>query len=177
LPQAARRAADAFQDRNALDLLLHEHARHARHADAAENEHHQTDQAQIVLRPHQVLPHAIGGGPVPAAANEFICRRCQQIRFGLDGACTCQKQEHLPRHTTAEPEQPRSGHVGIIDQHARPDAERADAAPRLLLDHTANLERLRADEDAVAHPELELREQLRPDQRATVSHQLVRVGP
>ena len=44
-----RRRADALQDRDALDLLPHEHARDAPHADAAEHEDHEADQAQVVL--------------------------------------------------------------------------------------------------------------------------------
>ena len=46
--QLRRPPADALQDRDAPDLLLHEHARDARHADAAENHDHQADEAQVV---------------------------------------------------------------------------------------------------------------------------------
>ena len=45
----AARAADTFHDRDALDLLPHEHARHARHGDAAEHDDDEADEAQIVF--------------------------------------------------------------------------------------------------------------------------------
>ena len=56
--------------------------------------------------------------------------------------------------------------VGVVDEHARAEAERAEAAAGLGGDHAANLERLRADEDAIADAQVELRQQLRPHERA-----------
>ena len=44
-----RGRADALQDRDALDLLPHEDARHAPHADAAEHDDDEADEAQVVL--------------------------------------------------------------------------------------------------------------------------------
>ncbi len=47
--------------------------------------------------------------------------------------------------------------------------------PGSVDDHAADLERLGADENLVADLEVELREQFRPDERATIAQQLVRV--
>ena len=55
------RRADALQDRDAADLLPHEHARDAPHADAAEHHDDEADQAQIVLGPLQVFADLILG--------------------------------------------------------------------------------------------------------------------
>ena len=59
---------------------------------------------------------------------------------------------------------------------ARTQREHSHAPPRLGGHDAANLESLGADEHLVADLEVELREQLRPDERATVAQQLVRVG-
>ena len=61
-----------------------------------------------------------------------------------------------------------------IHHHARAEAERADAAARFLRDDAADGERHAADEQRIADGEAELREQLRPHQRAVVREHRVR---
>ena len=48
------RGAEALQDRGATEPLLHEDARHAPDADAAENHDDEPDQAEVVLRPREM---------------------------------------------------------------------------------------------------------------------------
>ena len=54
-----RRRPDALQDRDALDLLAHEHACDAPHADPAENEYDEADEAQVILGAGQVIANLI----------------------------------------------------------------------------------------------------------------------
>ena len=67
-----RRGANAFQDGDALHLLLDEDARHARHADTAENQHDQTDQAQVVLGALEIFADVVLDLPVAADAHELV---------------------------------------------------------------------------------------------------------
>ncbi len=64
--------ADALQHRDAADLLEDEHARHARHRDAAEDDDHQADQAQIVLRPVEVSADLVVGRAERARVDELV---------------------------------------------------------------------------------------------------------
>ena len=171
-----RRAADALQDGDAPHLLLDEDAGDARDADPAEDQHDQSDQAEIVLGARQVLPHAIGVRPVAAAADELVGERRAQIRLRLHRAVASHQQQELTRRPAAERQQPGRWDIGVIDQDARPDAERADVPAGLLLDDAANLERLGPDEDPIANRQLQLRQQLRPDQHAAAAKQLMRVA-
>ena len=68
----ADEAPDALQDGDAAHLLLHEHARHARDADAAENQHDEADQAQVVLGPLEILADVVLDLPVAADADELV---------------------------------------------------------------------------------------------------------
>ena len=75
----------------------------------------------------------------------------------------------------AERQQTRRRQIGQIDEDARAERERAEIAPGLALDHASDLERSRADEQIVAHAQVELREQLGTHQHAVVAQQIVRV--
>ena len=46
--------------------------RDARHADAAEDEHDETDKAQIVLGAREVLPHLVFAAAIRTDADEFV---------------------------------------------------------------------------------------------------------
>src|SRR5688572_23045522 len=70
--QLRRAPANALEDGDALHLLLHEHARHARHADAAENHDHQADEAQIVFGAGEILADVVFRRLVGAHACEFV---------------------------------------------------------------------------------------------------------
>src|SRR4029453_104383 len=57
---------------DALDLLLHEHPRDALHADAAEHDHDEADQTEVVLGPQQVLADVVLGRSVRARLHETV---------------------------------------------------------------------------------------------------------
>ena len=52
---------EAFEHGDAADLLQDEHARDARYRDAAEDDDHQADEAQVVLRPIEVAADLVVG--------------------------------------------------------------------------------------------------------------------
>ena len=70
--QLRRSRAEALQHRDALHLLLHEHAGDARHADAAEDHDHEADQAQVILGAGEFLADVVFGGLVGAHARELV---------------------------------------------------------------------------------------------------------
>ena len=132
------RPADAFHDGDALDLLPHEHTRHARHGDAAEHDDHETDEAEIVFRALEVLADLFLAIPIRPHADELRPQLCLQfarqrvdLRFG-------NPQQHLTHHTAAERQQPGSGQILVVDQHARTQAERAERPARLQRNHASN---------------------------------------
>ena len=84
-------------------------------------------------------------------------------------------EQHLEVGAGAERQQAGARQVGVVDEDARAERERADAAARLRRDDAANLERLRADQELVADAQIELRQQFRPHERAAVAQQRVRV--
>ena len=72
---------------------------------------------------------------------------------------------------------PVSGEILVVNQHTRTEAERAERASGLERDDAANDELRLANRDRVADREAELRQQLRPHQRAVVFEQRMRVRP
>ena len=132
-----------------------------------ENEHDEADQAQVVLGPRQVLAHLVLGAAIPAHADELVGERLAQVaRRAAPPSSSGHAEQLLERGAAAERQQAGRLEIGAVDDHARAERERADAAPRLGGDDAANLERLRSDQDAVADLQAELRQQLRPDERA-----------
>src|SRR5204863_429188 len=57
--------------------------------------------------------------------------------------------EPLHRGAAAEPDQPGLLEIGKVHEHARANAERAEAAPGLRLDHAADREALRSDRQPI----------------------------
>ena len=170
----AGRRADALQDRDALDLLADEHACHAPDADAAEHEDHEADETQIVLRAQEVLADLILGRAERARVDETRAEVAAHVLDELGDPGLLHFQEDLVVGAAAERQQPGPLEVVEIDQHARAEAEGADAPSRFLRDDAADGERLAADEDRVADRQAELREELGPDQRAAIGQLRVR---
>ena len=97
--------------------------------------------------------------------NSIAKVAAQLARQRVD-AVLAHPEQDLIAGAAAERQQARLLQVGEIDQHARAEAERPDAAARLLRDDAADRERLAADQEPIADGDAELRQQLRPDQRA-----------
>ena len=172
----ALRRAQTLQDGNAAHLLQHEHPGDTRHRDAAENDDHQADETQVVLRPIEVSPDLIVGRAERAGVDEFFLEVAFERRDERLDPCLGQlDQQHVPA-AAAEREQAGGRQVGEIDQHARTEAEVADAPARLVLDDAANREGHLADQDLVADLHVEGGQQFRPHQHAAVLQHRVRVG-
>ena len=99
------RATDALHDRDALDLLPHEHARHARHRDAAEHDNHETDQAEIIFGALEVFADLFL--TISKGAHTYELRPqlglqivCERVDLSIGNA-----QQHLARDAAAERDQ------------------------------------------------------------------------
>ena len=64
----------------------------------------------------------------------------------------------------------------MVDQHPRPEAERSQLPARLPQDDAPDLERPLANDDLIIEGDVELGQQLRPDQRTAPGQQPVVVG-
>ncbi len=169
------RRTDAFQDRNAADLLPDEHARDAPHADAAEHDDHEPDEAEEVLRALQALADPVFRRPIRARRDEPILEALPHIVGEPLDALLAHLQQQLVIRAAAEGQQTRLLQIGEVDEHPRTKAEAADAAAGFLVDHAANRERPAAHHDSIANLHAELREQLRPHERAVVFDERMRV--
>ncbi len=143
-----RRGAEALQDRDAADLLPDEHARDARHADAAEDDDDQADQAQVVLRPGQVLAHLVLGPLDTSARSRTVpaARRAAPMtnRSNPSGR-SCSRICRLTRLPAAR----QAGglqRVGV-HEHAGPEAERSHAVPGSTSTTPRTVKRSCPDED------------------------------
>ena len=77
----ARRRAEALEDRDAPDLLAHEHARHAPDADAAEHDDDEADEAQDSSpRARRSSPIWSSVRPVGAGATKRSAERAADVR-------------------------------------------------------------------------------------------------
>ena len=168
-------STEAFQHRDALQLLVDEHARDARHADAAEHDDDQSDQAEVVLGALQVLADFVLGRPVRAGGHEGVPEIGSQSRHEGFDAPLIDLQHHLVARAAAEREQACLRQGAVVDDHARAEAEAADAPPGLVLDDAANGERQIADQDLIAFADAQLGQQLRPDERPAVAQQRVAI--
>jgi hypothetical protein len=169
--------ADALQDRDALDLLLHEHAGDAPHADAPEHDHDEADQAEVILRAQQVLADVVLGRSVRARLHETVAEVAADLAGQAFDLALPDAQQDLVAGAAAEGEQLACAQVVVIDQDPRAEAEGADPPPGLLGDDAADREGLPADDQPAPHGGAELRQQLGPDQRAAAAQQRVRIGP
>ena len=167
--------ADALQHRDAAHLLQDEHAGDARHRDAAEDHDDQADEAQVVLGALEIAADLIFGRPVGPGVDELVAQLAAEGGDERLELVFRRHHVHPPVGAAAEAEQPGRRQVGVVDQHARAEAEAADPPPRLALERGANRERRLADRDLVAHLHAERRQQLRPHDDAVVLQQRVRV--
>ena len=124
--------AHALQDGDAPDLLLDEHARDAPHADAAEHDHDEADQAQVVLGAEQVLADVVLGRSVRPRLDEAVAEVRGELAGQRSTASLAHAQQILVAGAAAEGEQAGCAQVVVVDQDPRAEAERADAAARLL---------------------------------------------
>ena len=72
------RRPDALEDRDAPDLLLDEHARDAPDADPAEHDDHETDEAQVILRPRHVFADVVFCRSVRPRVDEPVAELAAQ---------------------------------------------------------------------------------------------------
>ena len=84
-------------------------------------------------------------------------------------------QQQLMRGTAAKRQQTGRRQIRKVDEDARAQRKRAQVATGLVLDHAANLKRLRADQKVVAHAQIELRQQFGANEDAMAAQQVVRV--
>ena len=172
-----RRGADAFEDRDALQLLLDEHARDARDTDAAEHEDHQAHEAQVVLGAREIFPEIVLGAAKRAHGDESVLERVLQALAERFHARLVHLEHHLVVRAAAEPEKPGARERVAIDQHARAEAEAAAPPARLAVEHAADQERRSADDEGVADGDAKLREQFGPHQDTVLFEQGVSIFP
>ncbi len=108
--QLTRPAAEALQDGDAAELLLHEHARDARHANAAEDHDDEADQTEIVFGAFEVFADIVFGRLVRADAREPL-PKSRSARSSVDQPIE-RRIRHLDqplvRRAAAERQQARS---------------------------------------------------------------------
>ena len=167
------RAAKALQDGDTAHLLLDEHPRHARDADAAEDQDDQPHQAQVVLGTCEVLADAVRILPVATRPDEPVRQRLRERRADFTHSRLGRPQQQLVVGAAAEREEPGRLKVRVIHQDARTEAEPAQAAAGFGGDDAANLEGLRANEDAIADAQIQLREQFGAHQRPAAPQTIV----
>ena len=170
------RGAHAFQNRHAFDLLAHEDTRHAPHADAAENHHDEPDEAQVVLRAHEVFTNVVFGGLVGAGVHEIVLEIAAQVPHERVYRIVADAEHDLIAGAAAEGQQSGRAQIVVVDQHACAEAEGTDTPAGLLCDHAANGEALPADDDVVPDTHAELNEKIGPDERAAILKEVVLVG-
>ncbi len=136
----SRAAPDALENGDAPHLLLDEHARDARHADAAENQHDQADEAQVVLGPRQVLTHLVLGAAIPAHVNELVGKRLPQLEDDLLRNRLGHAQQLLVRRAAAKPEQTGCVEIRAIDEYPWSQRECPEPAPGLGRDDAPDFE-------------------------------------
>ncbi len=159
------------------DLLHDEHPRHARHRNAAEDHDHQTDHAQVVLRPIEVAADLVVVGSVGARGDVLRAEiAAQRAHERVDLLIGHPDEQHAAR-PAADVQEPGRGQIVVVDEHARPEAEAAHPPSRLGRDHAADGEPRLADRQSVAHLQVEGGEQLRTHEHAVVLQQRIGVGP
>ena len=108
-----RARADALEHRDALELLLDEDASDTRHADAAEDQHDEADQAQVVLGPLEVLADVALGALPRTDAHKLVAEGLPQVaRVGIEPRGIHAQHDLVPR-PAAESEQP-----GLFERRA-----------------------------------------------------------
>ncbi len=159
--------AEALQDGDAADLLQDEDARDARHRDAAEDHDDQADQAQVVLGAIEIAADLILGRAERPRVDELVLEvaRAASVTSGStrsSGTLTSMtRRARLPK-----PSRPVDGEIGVVDEHARAEAELADAAPRLAARSTPRIVNVAWPiDDLIADRDAERRQQLGPDER------------
>ena len=168
-------SAHTFQDGDALDFLKHEHPDDARHCNAAEDDNHQADKAEVILRAIEIAAHLIVVRTIRPHVDEVVAEIApQRPKQRLDSFVGNLRHDGASR-PAAEAKQLRRRHVGIIDEHARPEAESSHAAAGLFRDHTTNGERRLADGNLVAHRQAERRQKFWTNEHAVLLDKRVRV--
>jgi hypothetical protein len=101
-------------------------------------------------------------------ADEAVAEVPAEIAVERRDAAVGQPQQYPVVGSAAERQQAGLPQIVQIDQYAGAEAERAFAPSGLRRNHAPYRERLSADQDRVADLEVELREQLRSDERAVM---------
>ena len=170
------RRPEALQHGDAAQLLVHEHARDAPDPDAPQDHHGEADEAEVVLRALEVFADVLLGCAVPAHVHEPVAELLAQpfdqvARLAL----AFDPEEDRVARPAAERQQARGSQIVVGDDGARAEAERAGAVPRLFADDAADLELRAPEEDLVPFLEVELSEELGPDERAVIAEEIVGV--
>ncbi len=148
----AGRRAEALQNRDAADLLAHEHARDAPDADPAQHDDDEPDETQEVLGALEAVADPVLRGAEGPRRHEPVPERLADVPHQRLGGPGGQLQQDLICRPAAERQQPCRTQVREIHEHARAETEPADTAPRLLLDDPTDRERVAADDDASRPP-------------------------
>ncbi len=127
-----RRRADALRNRDRLDLLLDEHPHDTRNRNSSENDNDEPHEAEVVLRPRQVLPNPILGAAVRADADELpgeidLQSFDERLHFAL-----VHIDQNLAPRTAAKRQQPGLLQRSPVDQHARAEVEGTWSSPSFL---------------------------------------------
>ena len=156
-------------------LCCHEYPDDAPDAHAAQHDDDEADETQVVLRPSEFAPDLVLGGLVAAHSDERVFEGLSQVPRQPRDAALWQLQQQSMGRAAAEAEQRGRLKVFEVDEHARPEAERSSPAARLGRDDAPDREAGVADNHLVADGDIELREQLGPDQQAPPLQQRMRV--
>jgi hypothetical protein len=158
--------AQALEDGDAADLLLHEDSGDARDADAAQDDHDQADETQVVLGAGEVLAEVALGRLVRAHAHERVLQVFAQSGEQSAKPCIGDPHELLVGDAAAEGEERCFLEVGQVDDDARAETESAESTAGLGHDHTAHDEVLPAERQCLPHRDAELGQHLGTHERA-----------
>ena len=136
----------------------------------------ETNEAEVVLRACEVLPHLVFAAAVRPDADKLVRERAAQRIGERVKRRRGNPQQELMRRAAAERQQAGVGQRGVVDDDARTEAEGTKTAPGLRPDHAANFEWDVADEDPIADLQIELRQQFGPHDDAVIAQQVVRVA-
>ena len=146
--------------------------RHAEDPDTAEQQDHETGEAQVVLTAADAPGEAVSRLPERPHPDGLVLEgRAETGREPADRLLVRHREQHLPAGALRDVEQPGRLQVGERHQHPRPAPEEVDPRPRLREQVAAHLEGFAAKDDRVPDLEAEPDPDFGPDQRPPPAEQ------
>ena len=147
------------------------------HADAAKDDDHEPDQAQIVLGPPEISLDPILGASIRAHAHErFSEVLAEPVDQRLDLALLLDPDQQLTACPTSKRQKPRVFEGLARNEYSWAKAERPQLAPGLSEDHTSYRQLYLPDRDSITHGQIQLCQKLGSNQCAVTVQQVERIG-